>query len=176
MASSRASASLPLRLATIVSWIGHPLVFVMISVGIVVGTQLASRAAISILLALFLSVILPTALLLFLGIRSGRWRDADVSQREERKRFYPIAIPLSAAGIVVTWLAGAPRYILRGGVVTSLLLVIAALINLRFKLSLHTLFASYCAVILFNVNVLCGTDRPHAGRSRFLVAPLSPAP
>jgi membrane-associated phospholipid phosphatase len=37
-----------------------------------------------------------------------------------------------------------------------MLLVIAAIANLRFKISLHTLFASYCTVILFRVNVLCG--------------------
>ena len=145
------------RLATLVSWIGHPLVFVTICVAIVVLTQLASRAAGAILAALFLSVILPTGVLLFLGVRSGRWADADVSQREERKRFYPIAIPISALGTVITWLAGAPRFILRGGIVTLLLLVAAAIANLRFKLSLHTLFASYCTVILFRVNALCGS-------------------
>ncbi len=144
------------RLATLVSWIGHPLVFVTTCVAIVVLTQLASRVAMSILAALFLSVVAPTGVLLFLGVCSGRWADADVSQREERKRFYPIAIPLSVFGTVITWLAGAPRYIVRGGIVTLLLLVVAAITNLRFKISLHTMFASYCTVILFRVNALCG--------------------
>jgi membrane-associated phospholipid phosphatase len=126
-------------------------------VGIVVVTQLASRAATTILAALFLSVILPTGVLLFLGVRSGRWGDADVSVREERKRFYPIAIPLSGFGTFVTWWLGAPHYILRGGIVTLLLLVVAAITNLRFKISLHTLFASYCTVILLRVNAIWGT-------------------
>ena len=145
------------RLAVIVSWIGHPLVFVTISVGIVVTTQLASRLAISLLAAIFLSVIAPTSLLLFFGVRSGRWADADVSVREERKRFYPIAIPLSAFGTIVMWLVHAPRYILRGGVITLLLLISAAIINHWSKISLHTLFATYCTVILFRVNPLCGS-------------------
>src|SRR5436190_6656887 len=143
-------------IATIVSWAGHPLVFVTISVGIVLATQLASRRAIGLIGALFLAVIAPTGVLLFLGVRSGRWRDADVSVREERKRFYPIAIPLSALGIVVTKLVGAPAYILRGGVITFVLLGIAALINLRFKLSLHALFAAYCAVILSQLGLPFG--------------------
>ena len=145
------------RLAVIVSWIGHPLVFVTISVGIVVTTQLASRLAIPLLAAIFLSVIAPTGLLLFFGVRSGRWTDADVSVREERKRFYPIAIPLSAFGTSVMWVANAPRYILRGGVTTLLLLVSAAIINHWSKISLHTLFATYCTVILFRVNLFCGS-------------------
>lgn len=145
------------RIATIVSWAGHPLVFVTISVGIVLATQLASRRAIGLIAALFLAVIAPTGVLLFLGVRSGRWRDADVSVREERKRFYPIAIPLSAFGTIVMWLANAPRYILRGGVITLLLLIAAAITNHWSKISLHTLFATYCTVILFRVNLLCGS-------------------
>jgi hypothetical protein len=145
------------RIATIVSWAGHPLVFVTISVGIVLATQLASRRAIGLIGALFLAVIAPTGVLLFLGVRSGRWRDADVSVREERKRFYPIAIPLSALGTIVMWLANAPRYILRGGVITLLLLIAAAITNHWSKISLHTLFATYCTVILFRVNLFCGS-------------------
>ncbi len=145
------------RLAVIVSWIGHPLVFVTISVGIVLATQLASRTAVGLIGALFLAVIAPTGVLLFVGVRTGRWRDADVSVREERRRFYPIAIPLSALGTIVMWLANAPRYILRGGVITLLLLLAAAITNRWSKVSLHTLFATYCTVILFRVNLFCGS-------------------
>ena len=88
------------QFARAVSWMGHPLVFVTVSVGIVVVSRLARRDALSILLVLFVSVILPMALLLFGGVRSGRWSDADVSERTERKRFYPAAIPLLGIGIV----------------------------------------------------------------------------
>jgi hypothetical protein len=145
------------RLAVVVSWIGHPLVFVTISVGIVLATQLTSGRAIGLIGALFLAVIAPMGVLLFLGVRSGRWRDADVSVREERKRFYPIAIPLSALGTIAMWLASAPRYILRGGVITLLLLIAAATTNHWSKISLHTLFATYCTVILFRVNLFYGS-------------------
>lgn len=145
------------RLAVIVSWIGHPLVFVTISLGIVLATQLTSRRALGLIGTLFLAVIAPTGVLLFVGVRVGRWRDIDVSVREERRRFYPFAIPLSALGITVMWLANAPRYILRGGVITFLLLVAAAITNYWSKISLHALFATYCTVILFRVNLFCGS-------------------
>ena len=145
------------RLAVIVSWIGHPLVFVTISVGIVVLTEFASRVALPLLAALFLSLIAPMGLLLFFGVRSGRWGDADVSVREERKRFYPIAIPLSALGTIVMWLMHAPRGILRGGVITLLLLIVSAIANQWSKVSLHILFATLCTVILFRVNLVCGS-------------------
>ena len=145
------------RFARAVSWIGHPLVFVTISVGIVVTTQLTSSAAVPILAALLLSVVVPTAVLLVAGVRSGRWQDADVSVREERKRFYPWAIPFSALGTLVTWLIRAPFFVVRGGLVTLALFVVAAITNFWLKISLHTLFASYCTVILFRINTLCGT-------------------
>ena len=74
------------RFARAVSWMAHPLVFVTVSVGIVVVSQLTRRDALSVLLVLFVSVILPTALLLFGGVRSGHWSDADISVRTERKR------------------------------------------------------------------------------------------
>jgi membrane-associated phospholipid phosphatase len=55
------------------------------------------------------------------------------------------------------WLANAPRYILRGAMITLLLLIAAAIVNQWSKISLHTLFATYCTVILFRVNLFCGS-------------------
>ena len=64
-----------------------PLVFVTMSVGIVVVTLLCASGHNRFWRALLLSVILPTGVLLFLGVRSGRWSDADVSVREGTQTF-----------------------------------------------------------------------------------------
>ena len=53
-------------------------------------------------------------------------------------------------------LSRAPDFALRGSTMTLFLLIIAALINFRIKLSLHALFAFYSAVILFVVNPVVG--------------------
>ncbi len=143
-------------LARVVSWIGHPFVFVMVSVTVILTGQMPPRAAWPLVLSLLFSVIIPTAALLVIGVRSGRWKDADVSVREERKRFYPWAVPISALGVLATWLMRAPPFLLRGGVVTFGILVAAALINQRLKISLHTIFAFYCTVILFRIGLLAG--------------------
>ena len=45
-------------IARAISWIGHPLVFVSVSVGIVVFYRLANRVGTSVLIALFLAVVL----------------------------------------------------------------------------------------------------------------------
>ena len=139
-----------------VSWIGHPLVFITLSVGIIIVLRLANRAGLALLLTLFATVILPMALLLFRGFQSGRWSDPDVSVRAERIRFYPRAISISAGAVIVLWLLHSPAFALRGAAITLFLLIIAALINFRIKLSLHALFAFYSAVILFVVNPIAG--------------------
>jgi hypothetical protein len=139
-----------------VSWVGHPLVFVTASVCIVAVSRLPRRDALSIVLILLFSVILPVGLLLFGGVRSGHWSDADISVRKERKRFYPVVIPFSAIGVFVFWSLRAPHFVLRGALVTFGLFAVAAVANLWIKLSLHALFAFYCSVILFRINPAFG--------------------
>src|SRR5438046_10103563 len=135
---------------------GHPLAVVTVSVGIVVVSRLARRDALSVLLVLFVSMILPSALLLFGGVRSGHWSDADISVRAERKRFYPVVIPLLAIGIVALWSLPASNFVLRGALVTFALFLVAAIATFRIKLSLHALFAFYCSAILFRINPSLG--------------------
>jgi hypothetical protein len=139
-----------------VSWVGHPLVFISLSVATIIILRLANRAGVALLLTLLATVILPMALLLFRGTRSGRWSDPDVSIHAERVRFYPRAIPISALAVIALWLLRAPAFALRGASVTLLLLILAALINFRIKLSLHALFAFYSAIILFVVQPVVG--------------------
>jgi hypothetical protein len=115
------------------------------------------------------------ALLLFRGSQSGRWSDPDVSIHAERIRFYPRAIPISAIAVAALWLLRAPVFALRGAVVTMFLLVVAALVNFRIKLSLHALFAFYSANILLAVNPAVG-GIAFVLASRLLVAALSGAP
>ncbi|MFL6545324.1 MAG: hypothetical protein ACJ8LM_09120 [Candidatus Udaeobacter sp.] len=139
-----------------VSRIGHPLVSISLSIGIIIALRLANRAGLALSLTLLATVILPMALLLFRGYQSRRWSDPDVSVRAERARFYPRAILISAMAVIVLLLFRAPGFALRGATVTLFLLIVSALINCRIKLSLHALFAFYSAVILFAVNPFVG--------------------
>src|SRR5436305_2077668 len=155
--SKRAHHRRVTKFARLISWVGHPLVFVLASVAVVVGTQLSPRTGLPILLALLLSTLAPTAILLLSGVRSGRWSDADVSIRQERQRFFPWAVPFSLAGVVVMYLIHAPTYIIRGGAITLALFVVSWIVNSFLKLSLHALFAFYCAMILFRIGAGWGT-------------------
>ena len=154
--SNRPGTTAVARAARFVSWIGHPLVFVSASLAIIVVSRLANRVGILVLAALIFAVVLPTALLLIRGVRSGRWSDADVSAPAERASFYPPAIMLSLGGVVALVIIGAPGFIFRGASITLLLLLLAAGINRFVKISLHTMFAFYCAVILLRIGFLPG--------------------
>src|SRR5436305_13408103 len=150
--SKRAHHRRVTKFARLISWIGHPLIFVLASVAVVVGTQLGPRTGLPVLLALLLSTLVPTAAILLLsGVRSGRWSDADVSVRKERQRFFPWAVPFSLAGVIAMWWLQAPSYIIRGGMVTLALFLVSWMVNFGLKLSLHALFAFYCAIILFRI-------------------------
>lgn len=144
------------RLAVIVSWVGHPLIFVPVSVGVIIALRLANRTGLLVLATLLVMMVGPIAVLLFRGVRTGRWGDADVSVRTERTRFYPRAISITLFWVATLWLLHAPGSVLRGALVTLVLLVVAAIVNLRVKLSLHALFAFLCTVMLFRVHPIAG--------------------
>ena len=156
MNSGKRDVTSTVTFARWVSWIGHPLVFISLSIAIVIALRAANRTGLTLWLTLLVTVILPMALLLFWGTRSGRWSDADVSIRAERAQFYPRAIPISAMALIALWVLRAPAFALRGVLVTLSLLIVAALINFGIKLSLHALFAFYSAIILFVVNPVAG--------------------
>jgi hypothetical protein len=132
------------------------LVFISLSLCVIVALRLANGTGLALLLVLLATVILPMAFLLFHGVRSGRWSDVDVSVHAERVRFYPFAIPISAAAVIALWLLQTPAFALRGAVVTLFLLVVAGLVNFWIKLSLHALFAFYSAIILVVVDPAVG--------------------
>lgn len=140
--------------ARFISGLGHPLVFITITAGIVFAKQLPARTAGLVLAALFLSVIVPTAFLLLATARSKKNGGTAVSEREERRRFYPLAIPFSALGAFLMWWMQAPLFVLRTGAVMLTLFIVAAVVNLWMKISLHALFATYCSVILWQVGVV----------------------
>ena len=55
------------------------------------------------------------------------------------------------------YLIHAPAYITRGGMVTLALFLASWIVNSFLKLSLHALFAFYCAAILFRIGAGWGT-------------------
>ena len=67
MSSGKSDLKPVFVLARCVSWIGHPLVFISLSVAIIIILRLANRAGLALLLTLLVTLILPMATFTFLG-------------------------------------------------------------------------------------------------------------
>ena len=79
-----------------------------------------------------------------------------MSDPSHRKHFYPIAVVVTALSGVVLWLLGAPGSVARGTATSVALLIIASIISRWSKISLHTSFNMFSAVVLLAVNQWVG--------------------
>jgi membrane-associated phospholipid phosphatase len=111
-------------------------------------------AKVALVVAIYFGLtILPLLLLIRRNVVAGKWTDYDVSDQRQRFRFYSAAIGITAATLLLFFLLGLPRNLVVGVLVGLLLLAIGMAANLRSKLSMHSLFAAYCAMALLLVNV-----------------------
>ena len=104
-----------------------------------------------------LAIIVPLLLIIRRQVAAGKWSDADVSVHSERRGFYGVLILVVGLSCAAFWLLDFPRSFLLGMLISLVLLVAAAFINRYSKISLHLIFAFYCAVLLAAVSPLLGT-------------------
>lgn len=92
--------------------------------------------------------ILPVFLVILYLLRQGKLDDFFIAAREQRTRIYIIACLSAAAGCVALALLGAPAILVAGFITAVSTAVIFALINLWWKISLHTAIVAASATIL----------------------------
>lgn len=135
-----------------ISILGHPFVLIPLMVAAVTVGWLPPRQVALIVGLVLLGSVVPMLLLMARRVRSGAWTNYDVSVREQRHGMYPAALVLSGGTVLLLAATGAPWPILRGVLAVLLLISIAAVVNLRLKISLHMAFATYTAAVLFPVS------------------------
>ena len=100
-------------------------------------------------LLVVLAVLVPIAVLMFSQVRRGLWSNVDASNAPER----PILFLVALVGLVATlgWLMlnDPQSFLVRGLLVTTAFLLVAALLTRWVKLSLHVAFAAFTATTLF---------------------------
>ncbi|MFI5912766.1 phosphoesterase PA-phosphatase [Dactylosporangium sp. NPDC051541] len=140
------------RLARFVTEAFAPAVLVsvlLVLLGVHAEPGLARGLALGVVAALFESV-LPF-LYILRGVRSGRLSDHHIGDR--RQRLIPLLVGLGSvvAGFVVLLLAHAHRELLAAVVAGGVGLLVAAVINHWWKMSIHTAVAAGAVVILMMV-------------------------
>src|SRR5687767_277787 len=98
--------------------------------------------------AFILIVIVPVAFLMIRQVRRGAWEHVDATHRRERPLLYVVGIAAVLAWFA--WLAVMqPRSpLMRGLVVTLMMLLLCAILTRWVKVSLHLTFAAYSATSL----------------------------
>ncbi|HWO08887.1 MAG TPA: hypothetical protein VNN80_05385 [Polyangiaceae bacterium] len=120
------------------SLLGHPFMVIPASVG-AVGVLRGGdgRSALGVA-ALFVAV----SVTIFLGVRSGRFNDFDVSERQRRPAFYAL---VTAGTLALALRLRDDPEAFRACAIAGAVLVACGLLNRWTKASLHTAFALYAA-------------------------------
>ena len=92
--------------------------------------------------------IVPVFLVIIYLLRHGKLDDFFIAAREQRTRIYVIGCLSAAAGCIALALLGAPDILVAGFITGVSTAVVFAIINLWWKISLHTAFVSASATIL----------------------------
>ena len=145
------------RIARLVSHIFHPLV-VVIPTLVIAMIRLGS----TIWEAIFWTVLsiaivnLPMALLLFWGVRSGKYSDASVSIGEQRTSIYAVGGICLVILLAVLIIGKAPVIIIACLVSAVIATVLGYVINRYTKLSLHSAAMAGCTAVLLWTAPLIG--------------------
>jgi hypothetical protein len=126
-------------LARAVSLLFHPLVLSPLTVAL---TSRSWRWTAIIVV----STMVPITAAILWNVRRGVWSDFDVTHRRQRSGLYRVAIPLFLAAI---FFVPAPGWFDRPLIALVAVLIVCFVLSRWLQVSLHLMFAAFCAVILW---------------------------
>lgn len=143
-------------IAKIVSAMGHPLVTVpFVVIFIMFRTQPIKNAFF--ISSLVIGIIqIPVLINLAKKYKKGTIESFDVSDRNERKKFYLFVLPLLVSVNFILFITKQPYDLIFGFLFATILLFTMQLMNYFIKSSLHVAVNTYLGFLLFNFNPLAG--------------------
>lgn len=143
------------RLARQLSIIGHPFILLVVYVAVASSAHVSWQNTIW-AVAIVLGVsILPMTLYLCRLVRQGR-SNFDISSQDKRGPAYALGLVLGVVLWVIFYWLGTPEELLRHLVIGIAMVVVASLINLRLKVSLHSAFSGWVASALLHFQPILG--------------------
>jgi membrane-associated phospholipid phosphatase len=140
---------------TLARWISriiHPVVFPLITLGIVTYYADPSHSLVAavrwVLLALALTTV-PISLLVMYQVWRGHWSDLDVSVRRQRYTLYPFGLACMIALAVVFVVLRAPAIAVSATAAIVVANLVDGAVNLVYKVSAHATAAAMCATVLY---------------------------
>lgn len=130
--------------ATVITEVLSPFVLVGLLLA-VVALRFEDRPALMAGGVVFFLVVIPQALALWMA-HTRRTTDKFIVRREQRHLFYGLSAGSFLAGMIFTWVAQASWELRFSSAYALGILVVVAVINLRLKISVHALAASFTAL------------------------------
>jgi hypothetical protein len=141
------------RIATLTSLLGHPLLVLSVFT-IVFSFRLYDAILASVISTLIIGiVVVPVTIRNYLKARRNEYTNFDVSDRKQRENFYPFAIALLCGITLILYFIPGADHFFRGTLVTLLMIITAALVNLKIKCSLHTAVSIFITIVLIDFGV-----------------------
>lgn len=134
------------KLAHVFSYLFHPIVssaLAFVVVGLFGGLPKFNGLLWAIGITLF--QVVPSATFYLIRLRQGVYTDREVSVRHQRHELYLFAMVVTLTGIGILFLIDAPRQFTALLICGAALSMIGGLINLFWKISMHTGIIAICA-------------------------------
>lgn len=141
-------------LAQVLSWVFHPFVISVPTLWYAAYAMTRDAVASAMWTAFFVViVILPAIVFIALRVRSGQYRDADVSVRQHRFSIYFFGGGCFVLGLILFVILGAPRILVASLFAAIVSLALGTLVTTRTKASAHAGVTAGCAAVLFFVSL-----------------------
>jgi hypothetical protein len=142
--------------AKAISFVGHPLLLGSAYVVWMSFLNLPQNQAWYVTLAVVLILTLPITIHNWQKTRSGAYANFDVSDQNQRKGFYPVAIGLFLVLMFTLWLIDVPKEVLYHTLWVLGMVGLMALVNQKIKASLHAAISMFIAINCFTIGTLPG--------------------
>ncbi|MGY6523044.1 MAG: hypothetical protein ACXIUD_15030 [Mongoliitalea sp.] len=139
------------KIARFFSVIGHPLLVGPLYVMFMAFTKLSTQEAMLLSGMVIGVVTVPIIVHNYYKVKKGSYTNFDVSQREQRKGFYPFLLLLFVCIQVLIYVSGLPREVSIQTLIFTVLLVVSYGVNFYLKSSLHAAIIFYICFSVLNL-------------------------
>jgi len=147
------TCSLIYRAAYTCSVMGNPLFIGAVFLFAFCLRLLDASRAMAIMATLVVLLFLPITIWIQTRVRTGRYSDFDVSRREDRTTMYPLVLVLILFATGLLFFTRQPKMLSVGMLCVSTMIVVAYLTNQWIKISLHTVFCFFFALVAIKISV-----------------------
>lgn len=144
------------KLAELISGFGHPMLSFPVFIILILFMNQPLEKAIWVSTLIILGIFIPMFIKIRRGTKSGRYTNFDISDRQQRKSFYPFVLLLLLAVTAVLYFTNQPEEIIRPILLGLILILINYTLNFYIKVSLHVSLTIFLGFLIFEINIAAG--------------------